>query len=190
MPGGGMIYLVNTGPRERSARIVAAPATEELEVTRTSVAETILPDPGMVSARVQPGRSVESTLAVWAVEPSEVLLLTDSGRRIEARPPDGSVPYWSLPGVAGELRVTATDGPVAAWLEEDAEGTVAWAAQGAGRAATLSVGENIMATAPQRWEFVLDRETFIIATTDNRGVTILDPGGEQDALPPQSANVG
>ena len=187
MPGAGVIYLVNTGRREQSARILATPAEEELEVTRTSGMETILPDPETITARIRPGRTSESTLAVWAVQPSEIILLTDSGRRIAARPPDGDVPYWSLPGVSGELRVTALDGPVAAWLQQDAEDSVAWAAQRAGRTVPLSEGENIMTTAPQRWQFVLDREAFIMATTDNRGVTILDPGGAQEVLPPQLA---
>ena len=183
LPGGSTLFLVNTGNAERTARVGAAVARATSTITRASGAEAMQSAPGLFAARVEPGIG-DSVVAVWAVDPTEIVLLTDSGRRIPARPPE-ALPYWSLPGIPGELRVTAGKGPVAAWLEYQGRTTAQWASRGALIRAALSVGENPMASASQRWGFQLDRTAFVMVSTENRGITILTPGGEQSDLPPQ-----
>jgi hypothetical protein len=172
---GGHLYVVNTGSRERVVRVEAAPPRSPLTVAAMGL-ETRLSAPGALSARVQASGGQESDLAVWAVEPTEVTLLTENGRRVVARPPDAARSYWLLPGVPGTLRVTSGAGPVVAWTGNGAEGLLAWASRGAGGAAPLVPGSNPMKAAPERWRFSLDRAAFVIAATSNRGITVLEPG--------------
>jgi hypothetical protein len=186
LPGGRPIYVVNRGNEDRVARAQSTGNRELLTVSSTRLAETLLAAEGVVTMRIGSDPPEEAALCAWAVDPSVVVLLTDSGRRIPARSPSAERPYWTLPAVAGVLQIEAEAGPVAAWLGSEPEAGAAWATN-SGRAVELTEGANPMSWSAQRWEFELDHETFVILGTENRGFMLLDPGGEQADLSPQIA---
>jgi hypothetical protein len=182
LPAGDVVYVVNTGRQTRTARAYAGISPTAATVSSSGSAETLLAAHGTVVFSVEPG-AADASLAVWAEDPSEVVLLTNSGRLLRARPPGGEQPHWSLPAVRGELRVTAQAGPVAAWITGSGQDTVEWAQRGSPRPIELIAGENEMRDGPQRWEFSLYEEMFVVLSTDNRGLTALLSG--EDEVNPQ-----
>ncbi|MFW5689381.1 MAG: hypothetical protein ACOC1U_07410, partial [Spirochaetota bacterium] len=177
LPGGGTIYLVNTGRREAIARLQDEPRIEPLRVTAATPAQRMLAARETVTVAIEANRT-DGILGVWAVDPAEVVLFTETGRRIEARPPGTDAPYWTLPSLRGTLRVHGNEGPLAAWIESG-DDNLQWIAQGSGSATAVNAGSYPMLSQPQRWTVDLSEESFVLIATQNRGVTMLQP--EDDA---------
>lgn len=183
----GGVWVVNNGKRRGTVRMRAGDPPQSYALTQGAPLEMEIGGGDTVSIRLDPGVAEgDNETLFWAEDVREAGLLTDSGRRVVARPIGDSSPWYSLPAVPGRLLLEAAPGPAAVWFGSPETKSPEWMLRGTGFAAgELLPGENRLEAKPERRRFTLEEERFVVLSTESPGITVLMREGE-----PLSAAVG